>query len=79
MKVLNNPVFPIHPTTFEGIATDVLMADKPYKIVHANEACVLSVVFEEGELAVDFTLSETEDVSLPVAFSVSSDTIIKVS
>lgn len=78
-QVLNNSVFPLHKNTFQGIAVDELMDNKPYKIVHADGICVLSVLYEDGGTPVVYNLISGEDVSIATGFSVSSDVSIKIS
>lgn len=76
-KVLNNPIFPVHPNTFQGIATAETLSDKPFKAVHADEAGDVTVTFESGDITL--ALGIAEDVSVAGAVSVTSTTSIKVS
>ena len=78
MQTLNNPVFPMHENTFQGIAIDVVMDDKPYKIVHADEASTVTVQYKSGG-SNSLGLGAGEDVTIPGAVSVTSSASIKLS
>ena len=77
MKVLNNPIFPVHKFTFQGVATNETMDDKPYKAVHADDDCEVIISFETGD--VTLSLGKGEDISVSGATSITSDVSIKVS
>ena len=77
MKVLNNPIFPAHVNTYQGIASDEVMTDKPYQVVHADAGGTITVEFESGTLIL--TLGTGEDVSVAGAITVSSTVSVKIS
>ena len=77
-QVLNNSVFPIHKTTFQGIATDELLSDKPYKIIHADDDSDLTITWADNT-TLDITLIATEDISVTQATKITSTASIKIS
>ena len=75
---LNTPAFPVHKHTFQGTAVTETMADKPYKLLHANDAGDVTLTFEDATTKV-VSLGIGEDINIPSAVSVSSTMLVKVS
>ena len=63
MKYLETQAFPVHQNTVTGTLTDQSTADLPYRIVHANEACDLTITYEGGSTNT-VSLAAGEDVVL---------------
>ena len=63
MKYLETQAFPVHAGTIQGTLTDQNVEDLPYRIVHANEACDLTITYEGGSTNT-VSLAAGEDVVL---------------
>ncbi len=74
---LTNPAFPITPTTFEGTAAAETLSNKPYALVHANEAGTVTVTFANGDVVVNVGVGE--DINVSGATSITSSATVKIS
>ena len=63
MKYLETQAFPIHANTVTGTLTDQSIEDLPYRLVHANAACDLTITYNGGA-SKTVSLAAGEDVVL---------------
>ena len=79
MKLLETQAFPVHALTIQGTLTDRPVSDLPYRIVHANEACDLTITYNGGHTNT-ISLAAGEDVVLiGMVVSITTTGVVKVS
>ncbi len=76
--IINNPVFPLHRYSFQGVASAETLSDKSFKMVHADADGSITVTYDDG-VTQSVTLIGGDDISVLTGVSLTSTASVKIS